>query len=102
MVKSESADAIELVVGEVLTLRSRVDPFPSAGAGEVELHDRARCGARAILVGRVQPVLGRTKGVAERTSINAAELLFGKSTSGRRSDRGGTAGRPVSGKVGTE
>ena len=74
MVKSESADAIELVVGEVLALRSRVDPFPSAGAGEVELHDRARCGARAILVGRVQPVLGRTKGMSEGSGVDAAEL----------------------------
>ena len=75
VVKSESADAVELVVGEMLALRSRVDPFPSAGAGEVELHDRARCGARAILVGRIQPILGRTEGVPERTSVNAAELL---------------------------
>ena len=81
MVKSESADAVELVIGEVLTLRSRVDPLPSAGAGEVEFHNRARSRAGAVLVGRVQPVLGRTERVAERASVDAAELLFGESAS---------------------
>ena len=69
VLKSESTNAVELIIGEVLTLRPRVDPLPSAGAGKVELHDRARCGARAILVGRVQSVLSRTKRVAERASI---------------------------------
>ena len=81
MVKSESADAVELVVGEMFALRSGIDPFPSAGAGEVEFHNRARSRAGAVLVGRVQPVLGRTKRVAERASVDAAELLFGESAS---------------------
>ena len=102
MVKSESADAVELVIGEVLTLRSRVDPLPSAGAGEVEFHNRARSRAGTVLVRRVQPVLGRTKRVAERASVDAAKLLFGESTGGKRGDRSGTAGRPASSEVGAE
>ena len=81
VLKSESTNAVELVIGEVLTLRPRVDPLPSAGAGEVELHNRARSRAGAVLVGRVQPVLSRTERVAERASVDAAELLFGESAS---------------------
>ena len=46
MVESEGADAVELVDGEVFTSGTRVDPLPSAGAGQVELHDSARVGPR--------------------------------------------------------
>ena len=77
MVKAKGADAVELISGEMLSSRSGVNPLPSPGAKEVELHDRTRLGARAILVGGVQPILSRTKGMSERSGVDAAELSFG-------------------------
>ena len=76
MVKAEGADAVELIGGEMLSLGSRVNPLPSPGAREVELHDRTGLGARAILVGGVQPVLSRTMGMSEGFGVNAAKLSF--------------------------
>ena len=48
MVKAKGADAVELISGEMLSSRSRVNPLPSPGAREVELHDRTGLGARTI------------------------------------------------------
>ena len=76
MVKAEGANAVELVGSELLSLRSRVNPLPSPGAKEVELHDRTGLGARAILVGGVQSVLGRTMRMSEGPGVNATELPF--------------------------
>ena len=81
IVKAEGADAIELVSGEMLSSRSRVNPLPSPGAREVELHDRTGLGARAILVGGVQPVLGRTMRMSGGLGIDATELSFGQGAS---------------------
>ena len=76
MVKAKGADAVELISGEMLSSRSRVNPLPSPGAKEVELHDRTGLGARAILVGGVQSVLGRTMRMSEGPGVNATELPF--------------------------
>ena len=81
IVKAEGADAIELVSGEMLSARSRVNPLPSPGAKEVELHDRAGLSAGAILVGGVQSVLGRTMRMSEGCGVDAAELSFGQGAS---------------------
>ena len=77
IVKAEGADAIELVSGEMLSSRSRVNPLPSPGAREVKLHDRTGPGARAILVGGVQPVLSRTMRMSKGFGVDEAELSFG-------------------------
>ena len=75
-VKAEGADAVELIGGEVLSSGSRVNPLPSPGAREVELHDRTGLGARAILVEGVQPVLSRTVRMSEGLGVDAAKLSF--------------------------
>ena len=76
MVKAKGADAVELISGEMFSSRSRVNPLPSPGAREVELHDRTGLGARAILVGGVQPVLSRTMRISEGFGVDAAKLSF--------------------------
>ena len=81
MVKAKGADAVELISGEMLSSRSGVNPLPSPGAREVKLHDRTGPGARAILVGGVQPVLGRTMRMPEGLGVDATELPFGQGAS---------------------
>ena len=77
MVKAKGADVVELIGGKMLSLGSRVNPLPSPGAREVELHDRTGLGARAILVGGVQPVLSRTMRMSKGLGVDATELSFG-------------------------
>ena len=87
MVESEGADAVELVNGEVFTSGPRVDPLPSAGARQVELHDGARVRPRPVLVCRVQPVLRRAVRMPEGSSVDATELPA-RAAHGRRKRRG--------------
>ena len=82
MVESEGADAVELVNGEVFTSGPRVDPLPSAGAGQVELHDGARVRPRPVLVCGVQPVLRRAVRMSEGSSVDATELPLGQRMGG--------------------
>ena len=69
VVESEGANAVELVNGEILTSGPRVDPLPSTGAIQVELHDGARVRPRPVLVCRVQPVLRRAVRMPEGSSV---------------------------------
>ena len=102
MVESEGADAVELVDGEVLTSGTRVDPLPSTGAGQVELHDSARVGPRAVLVCGVQPVLSRAVRMPEGPSVDATELPLGQRMGGGRGEGSRAARRSAGGKVGAE
>ena len=102
MVESEGADAVELDDGEVLTSGTRVDPLPSAGAGQVELHDSARVGPRAVLVCGVHPVLRRPVRMPEGPGVDATELPLGQRTSRGRGKGSGAARRSAGGKVGAE
>ena len=102
MVESEGADAVELVDGEVFTSGTRVDPLPSAGAGQVELHDSARVGPRAVLVCGVHPVLRRPVRMPEGPGVDATELPLGQRTSRGRGKGSGAARRSAGGKVGAE
>ena len=102
MVESEGADAVELVNGEVFTSGPRVDPLPSAGAGQVELHDGARVRPRPVLVCGVHPVLRRPARMPERTSVDATELPIGQRMSGGRREGSRAARRSAGSKVGAE
>ena len=102
MVKSEGADAVELVNGEMLTSGPRVDPLPSAGARQVELHDGARVRPRPVLVCRVQPVLRRAVRKPEGPSVDATELPLGQRMGGGRGEGSGASRRSAGGKVGAE
>ena len=102
MVKSEGADAVELVNGEMLTSGPRVDPLPSAGARQVELHDGARVRPRPVLVCGVQPVLRRAVRMPEGPSVDATELPLGQRMGGGRGEGSRAARRSAGGKVGAE
>ena len=102
MVESEGADAVELVDGEVLTSGPRVDPLPSAGAGQVELHDGARVRPRPVLVCGVQPVLRRAVRMPEGSSVDATELPLGQRMGGGRGEGSRASRRSAGGKVGAE
>ena len=102
MVESEGADAVELVDGEVFTSGTRVDPLPSTGAGQVELHDSARVGPRAVLVCGVHPVLRRPVRMPEGPGVDATELPLRQRTSRGRGKGSGAARRSAGGKVGAE
>ena len=102
MVESEGADAVELVNGEVFTSGPRVDPLPSAGAGQVELHDGARVRPRPVLVCGVQPVLRRPVRMPERPSVDATELPLGQRMGGGRGEGSRASRRSAGGKVGAE
>ena len=102
MVKSEGVDAVELVNGEMLTSGPRVDPLPSAGARQVELHDGARVRPGPVLVSGVQPVLRRAVRVPEGPSVNATELPLGQRAGRGRGEGSRASGRSVGGEVGAE
>ena len=102
VVESEGADAVELVDGEVFTSGTRVDPLPSAGAGQVELHDSARVGPRAVLVCGVHPVLRRPVRMPEGPGVDATELPLGQRMSRGRREGSRAARRSAGSKVGAE
>ena len=76
VIKPERAYSIELIGGEVLPLGARVNPSPFAGKRQVKFHDRSEFSSGTVFVSRINPILCRSQGVAERLRIDAAELAF--------------------------
>ena len=87
VVESEGANTVELVNGEMFTSGPRVDPLPSTGARQVELHDGARVRPRPVLVCRVQPVLRRAVRMPERAEYRC-DGAAPRAAHGRRKRRG--------------
>ena len=102
VVESEGANAVELVNGEMFTSGPRVDPLPSTGARQVELHDGARVRPRPVLVCGVQPVLRRAVRMPEGSSVDATELPLGQRMGGGRGEGSRASRRSAGGKVGAE
>ena len=75
VIKPERAYSIELIGGEVLPLGARVNPSPFAGKRQVKFHDRSEFSSGTVFVSRINPILCRSQGVAERLRIDAAERL---------------------------